>query len=103
MAKIGSARNQHPYIICLVSAKPGKIWPSKNPKRFFPSFFLQNFVNHMLILIYNLFTIIFSSSNMQEHMCDINSFDLVRSSALFGHVVGSSAITVGVSVYTLDC
>ena len=56
----------------------------------------------MLILIYNLFTIIFggiSSSNMQEHMCDVNSFDLVRSSALFGHVVGSSAITVGVSVY----
>jgi hypothetical protein len=60
----------------------------------------------MLILIYNLFTIIFggiSSSNMQEHMCDIDSFDLVRSSALFGHVVGSSAITVGVSVYTLNC
>ena len=40
---------------------------------------------------------------MQEHMCDVDSFDLVRSSALFDHVVGSSTITVGVSVYTLDC
>ena len=71
-SKIGSARNQHPYVSCLVSTKPGKIWPSKNPKSFFPIFFLQNFVKHMLILIYNLFTIIFggiSSSNMQEHMC----------------------------------
>ena len=41
--KIGSARNQHPYVSCLVCAKPGKIWPLKNPKSFFPGFFLQNF------------------------------------------------------------
>ena len=37
--KIGSARNQNHYVSCLVSAKPGKIWPLKNPKSFFPNFF----------------------------------------------------------------
>ena len=57
--KIGSVRNQHPYVSCLVSTKPGKIWPSKNPKSFFPSFFLQNFVKHTLILIYNLYLVEF--------------------------------------------
>ena len=38
LCKVGVTRNRHPYVIWLVSAKSGQIWPLKKKKRFQPCF-----------------------------------------------------------------